>query len=128
MADYESRTNNLKIHLLDEFELDELALLESQLDPNIILSTGPDLPKPADFQILVAGRPGREHLAASPELRVLVIPWAGVPHATLKLLTDFPKITVHNLHHNAAPTAELALGSRSKHHRKPDIRFRSWGS
>jgi phosphoglycerate dehydrogenase-like enzyme len=110
MAKYEPKAPNLKVHLLDEIEPDELALLKSQLDPNIVLTTGLELTLPADFEILVAGHPKREHLAASPELSTLVIPWAGVPHATLQLTADFPKVTVHNLHHNAAPTAELALG------------------
>lgn len=61
------------------------------------------------FDILVSGRPTREHVQASPSLRALVIPWAGMPTETRDLMREFPGITVHNLHHNAAPVAELAL-------------------
>ena len=59
--------------------------------------------------MLVAGRPEAEDVLAASGLRAVVIPWAGVPSETLKLMRDFPGITLHNLHHNAAPTAELAL-------------------
>jgi phosphoglycerate dehydrogenase-like enzyme len=64
---------------------------------------------PADYHILVAGRPQREHLIASPTLRALIIPWAGLPEVTRELMRDFPHIAVHNLHHNAAPVAEMAV-------------------
>jgi phosphoglycerate dehydrogenase-like enzyme len=67
------------------------------------------LPAPATYHILVAGRPQREHLIASPNLQALVVPWAGLPEATRQLMTEFPHIAVHNLHHNALPVAELAL-------------------
>jgi phosphoglycerate dehydrogenase-like enzyme len=100
----------IDVHLLDDLEPQDLADLSRQLDPNIVVTTGKELPKQPHFQILVAGRPERRHLSASPELRALVIPWAGVPDPTRKLAADFPSLTVHNLHHNAAPTAELALG------------------
>jgi phosphoglycerate dehydrogenase-like enzyme len=40
---------------------------------------------------------------------MLVIPYAGLPDATRTLLQGFPHLAVHNLHHNAALTAEMAL-------------------
>ena len=57
--------------------------------------------------VLVEGRPDREHFAPPP--RAVVVPYAGVPAETAALLRDFPGVTLHNLHHNAAPTAETAL-------------------
>jgi phosphoglycerate dehydrogenase-like enzyme len=42
-------------------------------------------------------------------LHTLIIPWAGLPGITRKLLIDFPEIRVHNIHHNALPTAEIAI-------------------
>jgi phosphoglycerate dehydrogenase-like enzyme len=48
-------------------------------------------------------------LQASPNLRILVIPFAGLPEVTRQVLVDFPHLTVYNLHHNAALTAEMAL-------------------
>ena len=83
--------------------------LLKHLDPHIRLTFGPDLPVPADFDILVCGRPNQDQLRASPNLKTLIIPWAGLPDNTQELLVDFPHIRVHNLHHNAATTAETAL-------------------
>jgi phosphoglycerate dehydrogenase-like enzyme len=64
---------------------------------------------PLQTAILISGRPAREQLAAAPQLRALIIPWAGLPEEARDLMRDFPNVTVHNLHHNAAPVAELAL-------------------
>jgi phosphoglycerate dehydrogenase-like enzyme len=99
----------LRVHLLRPRDETSLAHLHDCLHPDITLTLGPDLPAPADYHILVAGRPQREHLIASPNLQALVIPWAGLPEATRQLMTEFPHIAVHNLHHNALPVAELAL-------------------
>lgn len=65
--------------------------------------------RPADYEMLVCGRPDREMLEA-PSLRWFVVPWAGLPASTRELLGDFPRLAVHNLHHNAPAAAELAMG------------------
>ena len=40
----------------------------------------------------------------------MIVPWAGVPPETRTLVEEtFPHLTVHNLHHNADATAELAF-------------------
>lgn len=79
------------------------------LDPEINIQTGEELPQPAEYKILVAGRPNVEQLTASPRLRTLVIPWAGMPVETAELMANYPQIHIHNLHHNAITTAETAL-------------------
>jgi phosphoglycerate dehydrogenase-like enzyme len=79
------------------------------LDPAIEFIMAEETPQPADYHILVAGRPSEEHLTASPNLHTVVIPWAGVAEETLKLMQQYPHLALHNLHHNAAPTAETAL-------------------
>lgn len=56
--------------------------------------------------VLVAGRPSSEDLARA---EALVIPYTGLPQTTRELLLERPELPVYNLHHNAAPTAELAL-------------------
>jgi phosphoglycerate dehydrogenase-like enzyme len=99
----------LSAHLLRRYDKDTLNHLRGELSPGVTFTTGPDPPSPAEFQVLVAGRPERAHLKASPNLRALVIPWAGIPQQTVELLADFPGITVHNLHHNSVPVAEMAL-------------------
>ncbi|MBC8446448.1 MAG: hydroxyacid dehydrogenase [Chloroflexi bacterium] len=99
----------LSVHLLRQPDAAALAHLRAHLDAEVHLTFGPDLPAPADYHILVAGRPQREHLTASPNLHALIIPWAGLPETTRDLMRDFPHISVHNLHHNAAPVAEMAV-------------------
>ncbi len=71
-------------------------------------TTGPDVS--ADTELLVAGRPTRDQLAASDALHTLLIPWAGLPPATRDLLADFPHLKVHNIHFNAPMVAEMAVG------------------
>ncbi len=66
--------------------------------------------RPATFNILVDGRPREDDLTASPALRTVIIPFAGVPAATGELLRRCQHLNFHNLHHNAAPTAEMAMG------------------
>ncbi|MHC4470446.1 MAG: NAD(P)-dependent oxidoreductase [Planctomycetota bacterium] len=97
------------MHVLVSPEPEDLEVLLKELDPGITVTTG-EIGAAADFEVLVAGRPGREHLAASPRIRVLAIPYAGLPAETRDLLGEFPHVAVGNLHHNAAATAESAVG------------------
>jgi phosphoglycerate dehydrogenase-like enzyme len=83
--------------------------LDELLDASIGLTLGPELPADPSYEILVSGRPEREQIAASPRLRAVLIPYAGLPASTRELMLEHPDIAVHNLHHNAAPTAELAI-------------------
>lgn len=98
------------VHLLRALQPHTMALFRQQLQSEIDLTVGPQEPVPPGCQILVSGRPSREDLSASEQLRALVIPWAGLPAKTGELVREFPHIAVHNLHHNAAPTAEMAVG------------------
>lgn len=100
----------LHVHVLWIHSPEALADLRSQLADNIHLTTGEDAADLARCDVLVGGRPSRDQLSASPNLRALIIPWAGLPPETRAVLAEFPGISVHNLHHNAAPVAELALG------------------
>jgi phosphoglycerate dehydrogenase-like enzyme len=83
--------------------------LRSMLHPDLQVSVGPEVPEPVDYQILVSGRPTVEQLDASSELHTLIIPWAGIPPVTMEKLVERPELAVHNLHYNAAETAEMAL-------------------
>jgi phosphoglycerate dehydrogenase-like enzyme len=99
----------LSVHLLRQPDPAAVAHLRANLDAEVHITFGPDLPMPAEYHILVAGRPQREHLTASPNLRALIIPWAGLPEVTCELMRDFSHIAVHNLHHNSVPVAEMAI-------------------
>ena len=83
-------------------------LLDS-LSSSLSVSFG-DHPIPEETSILVTGRPTQEQLQALPDLRALIIPFAGVPSVTRDLLLEeHPHLPVYNLHHNAAAAAELAV-------------------
>jgi phosphoglycerate dehydrogenase-like enzyme len=79
------------------------------LDPEIIVTENREIPDRADYEILVHPTPTREWIEASPNLRAIVIPWAGVPEQTRNLMLNYPEISVHNLHHNKYNTAEMCL-------------------
>lgn len=98
----------LNVHLHNLPEDGSLAILQHYLLPEIQVTSGA-FPENADLHILVNGRPTRDQLIASPHLQALIIPWAGLSPETRALLADFPQVTVHNLHHNAAPVAELTI-------------------
>lgn len=85
------------------------ARLRERLDDSVQLWPGPDAPVPPRHRVLVSGRPTDAELAASPDLSAVIIPWAGVPPATRELVSSRDGLTLHVLHHNAAPTAELAI-------------------
>ncbi len=79
------------------------------LDDDIEITIGDQIPENPHFEILVYPTASAEWLRASPNLRALVIPWAGVPEKTKATLADFPQISVHNLHHNNFNTAEMGF-------------------
>ena len=98
--------SDLNVHLREDFDEETIALLRLHLNTRISLTLGSNVS--AETQILVAGRPTREQLLVAPNLRAVIVPWAGIPEGTQQLLREFPQVTLHNLHHNAAATAEMA--------------------
>jgi phosphoglycerate dehydrogenase-like enzyme len=95
--------------------LDELRPL---LADGVRLYAAPDQDQPAETDILVTGSPTEEQLGRSPQLRAVIVPFAGVPYPTQELLRRYPHVALHNLHFNAVSTAEMALAlllSAAKH-------------
>ncbi len=86
------------------------AEVRRRLPVQIDLQVDRPRPDPADYEVLVDGRPSEDDLDAGSRLQRLVIPYAGLPPATAALLRARPHIQAHNLHHNAAPVAEMAVG------------------
>ena len=99
----------MHVHLLRVPEPQHLAVLTAVLDQGINLTMGELSGESCEATILVAGRPAREVIQAFPDLTTLIVPWIGIPPETLKLVREFPGISLHNLHHNADPTAEMAV-------------------
>ncbi len=99
---------NIKVHYQDS-DSEFISKLRSRLNSSILLTHG-ELPSgQSDYEILIAGVPNQEQIIASPNLKAVIIPWAGLPKATRALMKKHPNITVHNIHHNAAPVAEHAI-------------------
>lgn len=87
-----------------------IAVLTGAVDPCIVLGLDDPGADAGQYRILVSGRPKREQLEANPDLQAVIVPWAGVPPETRTLVEEsFPHLTVHNLHHNADATAEMAF-------------------
>ncbi|HDS00646.1 MAG TPA: hypothetical protein ENO07_01380, partial [candidate division Zixibacteria bacterium] len=90
---------SISVFLLEQYDDEFVDKLRKKLDAEIDLYYGEEIPDPAEYEILVAGVPEREHLTASPRLHTLIIPWAGIPTRTRELLLEIPDIKVHNLHY-----------------------------
>jgi len=100
---------SLKVHYSIDPAENALEVLRTNLNAGIQLSAGEELPLKPDFHVLINGTPQKEQLTASTQIHSLIIPYAGVPQSTRTILVDFPHLKVYNLHHNAAPTAEMAI-------------------
>lgn len=104
-----SAPNRLRVHIVHPPPDDGVRSLRRELDPAVDVTCGRES-VPADTEVLVAGRPSPEQLHACPRLRVLIVPYAGIPSVTRDLLlAKHPALEVYNLHHNAAAAAELAV-------------------
>ena len=99
----------LNVHIVHQPDPEHLDYLRERLDSGIQLTFGKDTPDPAAYEVLVAGRPTRAQIEASQRMEAVLIPFAGIPVSTRELMTDYPEIAVHNLHHNADIVAELTM-------------------
>lgn len=99
----------LNVYIPRPHDSEFISLLRDSLDANIAVTADPDIAPPPDTDILVGGVPDAEHLRTLSHLKAFVIPFAGVPVKTREIMADYLQISVHNLHHNAIPTAELAV-------------------
>ena len=98
----------LTVHFAHPLDAAAQHTLAAHLDPDITYTHG-TLPAEPDYAVLVTGRPSREQLDASPHLRKLLIPFAGLPAVTRDTIADYPHIAVHSLHHNAPIVAETCF-------------------
>lgn len=97
---------SLHVHFPQDYQSEWPVKLQSFLGQKITMTTGEDTPDSA--QILVTGSPTTAQLR-SPNLKALIIPWAGLSTRTREVMANFPHISVHNQHSNALPVAETAV-------------------
>lgn len=99
----------LRVHFYQVYSPRFMQEFNKMLDQDIRISSGKKIPVPADYEILIYPTASKEWIEASPYLRIIVIPWAGVPQHTRDLVKTFPHIDLHNLHHNRFNTAEMGF-------------------
>jgi len=97
----------LNLHLTFTPSNANLDRLRAATPDEVVVTAGDDIPP--ETHILVSGRPSAAQLDALPELKVLLIPFVGLPATTRETLLHYPQIAVYNVHHNAPMTAEMAL-------------------
>ena len=100
---------SLHVHLLNIHSSIGTQPLLAQLDSAIRVTEGLELVEPTSIDVLVGGFPDASQLAACANLCALIVPFAGVPAETQRMLQARPEVSLHNLHYNVVPTAEMAI-------------------
>jgi phosphoglycerate dehydrogenase-like enzyme len=92
-------------HLSEE----TLSLMRPRLDANIEITVAPAPAGKVDFDVLIDGSPEPAEIEQYPALKDIIMPWAGVSPQLRETLKAFPHIALHNSHHNAVTTGEMAI-------------------
>ncbi len=100
----------LHVHYQNAGEEELAELIRPLLDPQIRFTIGAAHPDRLACHVLVAGGlDDPETFDSRAELTHVVLPWVGVSTHTQSLVKARPHLSLHNLHHNAAATAETAM-------------------
>ena len=103
-------SKTLKVLVKSNFLSEEtLKLMEPRLDSNIEITVAPAAEETTDFHVLINGSPKTEELDKYPQLTDIIMPWAGVSPNLRECMAKYPHISLHNSHHNAATTGEMAI-------------------
>lgn len=97
------------VHFVRPDISDTIDALQAHLDPSVQITSGKEIPNPANYHVLINPYPSTEWIEASPNLKAIVVPWAGVPEKTREIMANYPDISLHNLHYNRFNTAEMGL-------------------
>lgn len=101
---------SLSVYVHDQLEPRSRAILQAASEPEVgLLFHQGDNRIPPSCKVMVSTHPQAEMLASSPQLHTVIVPWAGVSRGATEVFRQFPRIAVHNLHHNGAATAEMAV-------------------
>lgn len=83
--------------------------LLAALDDGISVEVGAEPPTTAEYEVLIGVSPPEEFFTASEQLRYFVAAQAGFTPVARAGVMSRDGIQVHNLHHNAAASAESAI-------------------
>ncbi len=98
----------MKVLSLDDAGEQAHDYLLSKLDDAIVMTKDEAAD---DFDVLIAGRLTDELLQQSPNLKQVILPWAGIPNSFREILGQaaYRHITLHNSHYNAPVVGEFAV-------------------
>ena len=103
-------SNQLNVLVDPRFLSEEtLTLVRPRLDDNIQITIDPPQDGKADFDVMIDGSPKPEELEKYTQLRHIIMPWAGVSANLREKIAEYPQLSLHNSHHNAATTGEMAI-------------------
>ena len=105
----DSNQSLLNVHIPPSDLTKRVDQLRALVPSNVRITVAPDDAQPADCHVLVHGTAKAEWLDASPSLRAVIVPYAGVSLEMQQLLQQYPNVDLHNLHYNDVATAEFAL-------------------
>lgn len=99
----------LKVYFYPTPTPPHLDILQAHLHDGIDVIYSEEIPNPPDYDVLIKAFPTQADLEASPNLRHVIVPYAGPVAEVQDLLRQHPHLSLHNLPYNTAPTAEMGL-------------------
>lgn len=120
----------LTLHVSNGFDSSGVEALTKRLRGIAEVTSGPEPVE--DTQIWSTGSAAPGVLSSLSNLKAVVVPWAGVPEKLIEVVAARPEVSLHNLHHNADASAEMALAllmsaSRQIPRADKQIREGNWG-
>lgn len=120
----------LTLHVSNGFDSDGIEHLSKRLRGIANLTVGPE-PTPLT-DVWCTGSATSEAIRTLGQLKAVIVPWAGVPEKLIEAVSAKPEVSLHNLHHNADASAEMALAlllaaSRQIPRADSQIRGGNWG-
>ena len=99
----------MRVHFSNAPSEAVLNAFRESLADTIQLTGGKENPARFACDVLIEGRPSEDLIRQNPNLKAIVIPYAGLPESTRELCLQHSQLKVYNLHHNAVITAEMAV-------------------
>lgn len=96
------------VHLNGNYSAEDILSLEGLTGGKFSFTSG-KLAGPVRCHVLVAGRVTEDQLAMCQGLRLVVVPYAGIPETTRRALEGHPEIRLESIHHNAVSASEMAV-------------------
>jgi len=109
-----------------------IAQLTALLCDKVSIRASDTVPDDPDYDVLIAVSPPPGFIASCENLRIVIIPQAGLTATMRSALADHDEILAHNCHHNAAACAETAVAlllacAKFTNKADSDLRTGDWG-